>query len=119
LGSTQESRAITPTAALEEVTLPLVISVGPVLALGGVTTSLAAVVIGTGSDYFVDIPVVTVDTGGAPCGAPFYGRLRVRATPFFAPVWVSGIVVLANDGGHADGQKEEGENALHDDDELL
>ena len=80
---------------------------------------LTAVVIGTGSDYFVDIPVVTVDTGGAPCGAPFYGRLRVRATPFFAPVWVSGIVVLANDGGHADGQKEEGEDALHDDDELL
>ena len=29
------------TAALEEVTLPLVLSVGPVLALGGVTTSLA------------------------------------------------------------------------------
>ena len=41
LVSALESLSVSETAALEEVTLPLVISVGPVLALGGVTTSLA------------------------------------------------------------------------------
>jgi len=92
-----------------------VVSVGPIFALSGVTTSLAAVYVRTGPDDFVDISIVFMDTGGAPGGAPFDGRLWVRTAPF---IELCCGIILSGDGGHADGQQDEGEDALHDD-ELL
>ena len=70
----------------------------------------------TGPDDFVDISIVFMDTGGAPGGAPFDGRLWVRTAPF---IELCCGIILSGDGGHADGQQYEGEDALHGDDELL
>ena len=47
------------------------------------------------------------------------GVHKSRAAPFIR-IWLGGIRgILANDGGHADGEGDEGEEGPHDDDDEL
>ena len=73
---------------------------------------------GPGPDCLVDVGLVLVDAAGA-LGKAGKGVLQSRAAPF-SNVWLGGIRGLANDGGHADGEGDQGEEGPHDgDDELL
>ena len=74
-------------------------------------------VVGTSPDNFVDVSIFRVDAAGAP-GRAHQELSQIRAAPFIEKR--GGIfLVLANDGRNADGEEDEGEGALHDDDELL
>merc|ERR1719468_885547 len=53
------------TAALQEVTLPLVVFKGPVLALGGGQTCLAAMPPGSGPDRLVDVSTLLMEAAYA------------------------------------------------------
>ena len=68
---------------------------------------------GPGPDCLVDVGSVLVDAGGASSKAVQSSRFQRRAASFI-PVWLRGIC-LAGDGGHADGQRDQGD----DHDELL
>ena len=73
---------------------------------------LTAMPPGPGSDLFVDVGSVFVDAAEA-LGHAGQGDGESPATSVI-PVWLRGIC-LAGDGGHAEGQRDQGEN--HD--ELL
>lgn len=77
---------------------------------------LTAMPPGPGPDCLVDVVSVLVDAAGGLSKA-VQGLFQRRATslPTFC-VWLRGIC-LASDGGNADGQRDQGEEGLHD--ELL
>ena len=70
---------------------------------------------GPGPHCLVDIGSVLVDAGGASSKAVQSSRFQSLAASFI-PVRLRRIC-LAGDGGHADGQRDQGKEGLHD--ELL